>query len=103
VVRSNVQPTAPYNNWTQLSIGNQQRCVIKEVADSELVTLSFSTRLRAGIWICYALEIGGFITFLARVQTRVETIQITADGSFFAILSFASYVNRNTVSMGVRQ
>jgi hypothetical protein len=103
VVRSDVQPTAPYNNWTQLSFGNQQRCVIKEAADSELVTLSFSTRLRAGIWICYALEIGGFITFLARVQTRKETIQIAAYGSFFAVLTSAGYVNRSTVSMGVRQ
>jgi hypothetical protein len=103
VVRTDVQLTAPYNNnWTQLSFGDQ-RCVIKEAVDNEhLIKLSCG-RLRAGIWICYALELGELVAFLARVQTRIETIEIALHDTFFAVLTLARYVNSSTVSVGVRQ
>ena len=64
MVRSDVQLTAPCSNWTQLSYGDS---VIKKRPTTSRMTLSCNTRLRAGIWICYALEIGGFGVFLARV------------------------------------
>jgi hypothetical protein len=66
-------------------------------------TLSCNTRLRAGIWICYTLEIGGFVAFLARFQTRTETIEIAAYHSFFAVLTFARYVNRSTFHQRLRE
>jgi hypothetical protein len=78
-------------------------CVIEKRPITSRITLSCNTRLRAGIWICYTLEIGGFVAFLARFQTRIETIEIAAYGSFFAVLAFARYVNRGTVSMGICQ
>jgi hypothetical protein len=37
---------------------------------------------------------------LTRVQTRIETIEIALHGTFFAVLTFARYVN-GTVSVGV--
>ena len=57
--------------------------------------------LRTGIWICYTTKDRGFVVLFARIQTRVETIQIAADRSFFAVLTLSRHVN--TVGSGVRE
>jgi hypothetical protein len=67
--------------------------------DSEVAYRS----LRTGIWICHTPKIRGFVVLFARVEARIETIEITAHRSFFAVLTLSRYVNRITVGAGVRQ
>jgi hypothetical protein len=55
------------------------------------------------IWICHTPKICGFVVLLARVEARIETIEIAVYGSFFAVLTLSRYVNSSTVGAGVRQ
>jgi signal transduction histidine kinase len=59
--------------------------------------------LRTGIWICYTPKISGFVVLFARVEVRIEAIEIAAHGSFFAVLSLSRYVNRSIVGASVHQ
>jgi len=61
------------------------------------------SRLRTGIWICYTMKIRGFVVLLTRVQARIETIQIAAHRSFFAVLTLSRDVNGSIVGAGVRK
>jgi hypothetical protein len=50
--------------------------------------------LRTVIWICYAPNIRGFVMLFARVQARIEAIEIAAHRSFFAVFTLSRYVSR---------
>ena len=53
--------------------------------------------LRAGIWIWDASRVRGFVTLLARVEARIETIEIAAHRSLFAVLTLSRYIHRSTL------
>ena len=53
--------------------------------------------LRTGTWICYTPNIRGFVVLLARVEARIEAIEIAAHHSLFAVLTFSGYVDRSSL------
>jgi hypothetical protein len=63
MVRSDVHHTAPHKNWAKLS----------------------SRDLRTRIWICYTPKICGFVVLLARIEARIETIEIAVMLTFQAL------------------
>jgi hypothetical protein len=100
MVRSDVQHAAPDKNWL-IPQGRERRA---SRAASAFILRPAYCSLRTGIWICYTPKIRGFVVMLfARVEARIETIEIAAHRSFFAVLTLSRYVNRITVGAGVRQ
>ena len=105
MVRSDVQHEAPDKNWLTPQ-GGARMCAgngaPSRVASPSILRHAYRS-LRTGIWICYTPKIRGFVVLFARVEARIETIEIAAHRSFFAVLTLSRYVNRSTVSVGICQ
>jgi hypothetical protein len=105
MVRSDVQHAAPDKNWLTPQ-GGARMCAgngAPSKAASPFILRHAYRNLRTGIWICYTPKIRGFVVLFARVEARIETIEIAAHRSFFAVLTLSRYVNRITGGAGVRQ